>query len=176
MESRSTINQELLFETIYKVAETIENELSADYGKGIFFVPELHFAFEVGKAIFKSRQEIFGVDKIEWLRETNLKNGGPSDLVFKTDAEWIVFEFKIADTWNSYEKDIKKLQRLSEFIDFQGEMYFVALVDTFPEKVDGRMEYLKNSGLEMIGQKSLDTNYKRYVQTIRAELVCVKVQ
>lgn len=175
MEVSLKINQESLFKTISEIAESLESELYLNYRKGIFFVPELHFAFEVGKAIFEKRNEIFGLEQIEWLRETNLGNGGPSDLVFKVGKEWAVFEFKISDTWKAYEKDIKKLQNLSEIEGFKGKRYFVALVDAFPGKQDGRMDYLKNLDMPWLGRKSIEVNYSRYVQKINCELVCIEV-
>lgn len=176
MEAFLRINQKSLYKTISEVVESLESELFQNYKKGIFFVPELHFAFEVGKAIFRDRIEIFGIEQIEWLRETNLGNGGPSDLVFKVGEEWAVFEFKISDTWKAYEKDIKKLQKLSEIEGFKGESYFVALVDAFPGKSDGRMDYLRNLDMPLLGQKSIEVNYSRYVQKVSCELVCIQIQ
>jgi hypothetical protein len=162
------INRELLFETISNVAESIEKELTVEFKKGIFFVPELHFAFEVGKALYRSRMEVFGVDKIDWLRETNLGNGGPSDLVFQAGEEFIVFEFKIAGTSHAYQKDIEKLQRLSEKGRFQGYRFFVALIDRFWGKPDARIDYLESLKTPILLRNSFKVGYSGY----KGEIFC----
>lgn len=125
------LNQEHLFGLITGVIQQIEKEL-AQYKKGIFFAPELHIAFEIGKALFKERRNVFGTEEVKWHREVDLKNGGPSDLVFEANNEKIVFEFKVSDTSQSYEKDINKLERLSESNEFIRHRFFIALVDHFP--------------------------------------------
>ena len=77
MEVSLKINQESLFKTISEIAESLESELYLNYRKGIFFVPERHFAFEVGKAIFEKRNEIFDLEQIEWLRRLTLEMEAP---------------------------------------------------------------------------------------------------
>jgi hypothetical protein len=153
------INQELLFQTIGNVAKSIEKELASINETGIFFVPELHFAFEVGKAIYKRREEIFGKKDLEWIREKKIGHNGPSDLIFKNDSGSIVFEFKIADTWNSYENDIKKLQSI---IDKEGQRFhkfFVAIVNQLKGKQDGRIDYLKSLDQSRLRMDSFEVGY-----------------
>ncbi len=153
------INQEILFQTISDVAKAIENELASINETGIFFVPELHFAFEVGKAIYKYREEIFGSKDLKWVREKNLGNGGPSDLIFENDTDSVVFEFKIADTWNSYKKDVEKLQNIPDKEGHRYHKFFVALVDQFRGKKDGRIDYLQSLDQSHIKMESFEVGY-----------------
>ena len=83
------INRSYLYNTICKTIERLDKELKELIGKGIFFMPELSVAFELGKSIFKERYHIFGTDDIKWHRE--LKQGdGISDIVFMKDESPIL--------------------------------------------------------------------------------------
>ncbi|WP_026966547.1 hypothetical protein [Algoriphagus terrigena] len=169
------INPELLFQTIQGVARSIENELASINETGIFFVPELHLAFEVGKKIYIHRKEIFGTNELKWVREKNLGNGGPCDLIFENDSESVVFEFKIADTWNSYEKDIKKLQSLPNEDSHSYHKFFVAVVDQFREKQDGRIDYLKSFDQLHLRMESFEVGYSGYQGNINCVLALYRV-
>ncbi len=165
------LNSKLLLQTITKVINHVENELR-ELNKGIFFAPELYLAFEVGKALYAERMNVFGKERIEWLRETNLGNGGPSDLIFKIGEEYIVFEFKISSTSYSYEKDIEKLKMLSNLKEFKGHRVFVALIDHFPGKGDARIEFLEKYPFKRINKESMKTYYSRYSGVVDCEIYC----
>lgn len=163
-------NQEKLFYSILETTLKIENDLKSINFTGIFFAPELYLAFEVGKDLYKKRIHIFGDNNIKWVRERNLGNGGPSDLILESEKNIYVFEFKIADTWNSYEKDIIKLKDLKYYQDKTIHKFFVALVDHFPGKGDGRISFLENSGLACHGSNSFPTNFSSYKNDVNCFL------
>lgn len=169
-----SINSIKLFEVISSEVRRIEEELR-QYDKGVFFVPELHLAFEIGKALYRSREEVFGVAAIEWLRETNLGNGGPSDLVFRSGEELVVFEFKIGSTSLAYRKDIEKLQRLSENGTFKLYRFFVALIDRFSGKLDARIEYLETIQKQILITNSFKVGYSGYKGDISCTLAFCEV-
>jgi Holliday junction resolvase-like predicted endonuclease len=139
-----------LFDTIKNTICTIENELKNLDNKGVFFAPELFIAFCIGKDIFISRENIFGTQKIDWLRETYLGNGGPSDIIFKKDETYVVIELKLRSTIDAYKKDVEKLKKLPEAY----EKFFCVLIDQIPENIDGRADRLETvygSQVEKIG-------------------------
>lgn len=169
-----SINSSKLFEVISSEVRRIDEELR-EYDKGVFFVPELHLAFEIGKALYRSREEVFGAAAIEWLREINLGNGGPSDLIFRSGEELVVFEFKIGSTSHAYRKDIEKLQKLSTIDSFKGYTYFVALIDRFPDKGDSRIDYLESLNGSHLLIDSFNVNYKTYKGSIDCILALYEV-
>lgn len=116
------------------------------YEEGIFFMPELAYAYACGKAVMEKKMEIFGQKKIKWIREEKIGEGGPSDLIFDLpdDDVKIVVEFKMRSRDDSYLADIKKL------IHLKGTKYvriFCALVDrlTKDNKPDLRIVNLVQS-------------------------------
>lgn len=164
-----TLNK--IAEAIYKVAEYENKMLEKIANKGIFFMPEIAFAYTCGKEIMRSRREIFGTENVRWLREVNLGNGGPSDLVFElNDNKKLVIEFKAAHdhTYYDYHQDIKKLSILK---DPNITKVFCALIDTFTSKLpdDGRQRKvtrLQDINVEPIFQKSFPTLQNKYVNEI----------
>ncbi|MBS9460993.1 hypothetical protein KIM67_01125 [Flagellimonas sp. 389] len=121
--------------------------------KGIFFMPELHFVFEVGKLLKIFELEVFG-KPVEWLREQSFDNSGPIDLLFRDEEteEYIIFEFKIATTWHAYFKDIEKLKTLKDLnMSKIKSKYFIALTDVFSSQLqnDPRVQKLKKKGIEI---------------------------
>ena len=133
------MNSQTLFESIKKTVLEIEAELRNDYGFGIYFAPELYVAFCIGKKIFKQQQEIFGTDKIKWLRETCIGSGGPSDIIFKSDDVDTVIELKLRSDIYHYKADIEKLKMLPLY----GNKFFCVLLDSFSEENDGRLKRLE---------------------------------
>ena len=100
-------------ETIHHVAMREDVELSELVNEGIFFVPELAFAYAVGKKIMEDRERVFSGAPVKWRREIDLGNGGPTDLVFQyKDGKRIAFEFKISGKPSAYLGDIRKLSNL----------------------------------------------------------------
>ena len=106
--------------------------------------------------------------KKEWLRETNLKNGGPSDLIFKNEnGELYVFEFKIRSTIDSYNRDIEKLKKL---LIIEGHTikrrFLVSLVDVALDKIekDLRIKTLNELNAINYNFKSFETKQERYTR------------
>ncbi len=62
-----------IFETILKVAEIENNDLRGNFGKGIFFMPELAFAYSCGKSIMLNQISILGDTEYNWVREKKYK-------------------------------------------------------------------------------------------------------
>ncbi len=144
MNLKNMINRSYLYDTICRTTERLDKELKELINKGIFFMPELSVAFELGKSIFKNRFHIFGTNDIEWIRE--LKQGdGISDIVFIKDENPILtIELKLVDTMYNYERDIAKLDRLEK-----GSIkMFLALIDVFEKNIiendDPRIIFLNN--------------------------------
>ena len=98
-----------------------EDEILQRIGKGIFYMPELAFAYTVGKEIYLNRKRIFDNQEVEWLRESKIKRQGEHaneifDLIFEigknTIDNTIVIEFKMPDKKDKYKMDIEKLHRI----------------------------------------------------------------
>lgn len=150
-----------LFQTVKTTILTIDTELKSTNEKGIFFAPELYTAFCIGRDIYKDRLNIFGTHDIEWLREFNLGNGGPSDIVFKNTNYHVVLELKLRNTGYSYQADIEKLKKLP----VTDEKFICVLIDKIPDKYDGRLDYLKSiyeNEIVNVGHYSFPTWNNRY--------------
>lgn len=140
--------------------------------EGIFHMPELAFSYQCGKEIMREAKSIFGNLKVDWIREEDLGNGGPTDLVFKIEnGEVLAIEFKLRDTAKAYEKDIIKLCKIK---DPKTTKVFCALVDVFNTKLpdDGRQKYIESLPdyqVKSLGKKSFDTIQKTY----KGQVSCV---
>jgi len=124
---------------IGSVAEQEERDLKM-LGEGIFHMPELAFAYKCGKKIMQDSEKIFGSMKPKWVREVDLGNGGPTDLLFEFDnGKRIAIEFKMRDKSISYERDLQKLAKLG---DENTARIFCALIDVFKKDFpdDGRQQ------------------------------------
>ncbi|OCH29970.1 hypothetical protein A6E13_19095 [Aliivibrio fischeri] len=160
---------------ICSVAESENKELSDISQEGIFHMPELAFAYECGKAIIKESKSIFGETTVEWCRECDLKNGGPTDLVFKLGSGYtIAIEFKLRDTTTAYQNDIEKLGRIKEEKCIR---LFCALVDVFNHQLpdDGRQVYIEclpNYQVKPLHKVTFDTKQSRYVKPVSC-VACV---
>ncbi len=156
---------EKIAETIFCVAEKENALLSNLANDGIFFMPELAFAYECGKAIMSRSKDIFGTQSPKWIREIDIGNGGPTDLLFELpNEERIAIEFKIRDTSTSYKSDVNKLARIT---DSKTTKLFCALIDVFDtdKPDDGRQwEVEENSGVSVISilKKDFPTKQTRY--------------
>ena len=163
-----------LFQTIKKTVLTIDTELNTTNKTGVFFAPELYLAFCIGRDIYKDRVNIFGTEDIEWLREINLGNGGPSDIYFKTGDSNIIVELKLRDTGYSYQADIEKLNRLPA----TDEKFFCVLVDTIENKYDGRLDNLQSkyeNEIINIGHHSFPTWNNWYSSQVHCHLNLYKL-
>ena len=127
------MSERIEFENIYKRVTDLarkEDEKLRKVRKGIFYMPELAFAYSVGKHLYYASRQIFGKSAVDWQREVVIGHGGPSDLVIRLksgkDGKDLVIEFKMRETWGKYIADIEKLESLdgSEY-----DRMFVALVD-----------------------------------------------
>jgi len=129
-----------LFNSIKETVLNIDKDLKLTNNTGIYFAPELYISFCIGKDILKKQQDIFNVPNVEWLREINLGNGGPTDVIFKVGDKYSIIELKIRDNVHSYKADVEKLKRLK----LNAEKFFCVLVDSFTNTNDNRLRELEN--------------------------------
>lgn len=128
---------------IYSVAK-LENSFLEPLDQGIFFVPELAFAYLCGRSIINNKEIIFGSIDVNWKREENIGSGGPTDIILElSNGKCIAIEFKLRDKASAYIKDLAKLSRLPS------ENYvrlFCVLIDTFTESLpcDGRLSQIES--------------------------------
>ena len=118
---------------------------------GIFFMPEIAFAYECGIFIAMNKSGMIESNEHHWLREKNL-GLGPIDCLFLSEdkkGQSLVIEFKMDDTIQAYAKDIEKLHKLNSadhsFIKLfcslkhlfkgQEEKYIEQMKTTFPEPI-----------------------------------------
>jgi len=153
------ISESRLFSTILQVAEDENKYLFDHFRKGIFFMPELAFSYQCGKAVMEDKTSILGNSEYSWVREKEYKDYGFADLVFEleNDEPEIVIEFKMDDTWNSYLKDVEKLRSLAG----NYRRFFCSLKWVYSDQVETFMETLKNKlDSTLIGKKDLETIVK----------------
>jgi hypothetical protein len=157
------MDNSLLYNTILKRIQDEDSDLTSLTGKGSFYSPELYVAFIIGKEIKRNEFAIFG-QETKWLRETDFKNGGPTDFAFETDRGTYAFELKLRNTSQSYCSDIEKLKRL----DNHYSKFFVALVDSWEseKELDNRILSIENKydkELQRVNSfKSFPTMQDRY--------------
>lgn len=130
--------------TISSTVSRIDSELKGIDKKGIFFAPELHIAFECGKAITVNGPNIWGEKPYKWKRETKFENYGLVDLCFEGDTKvdkTIIIEFKVLQTLDAYINDIEKLKKLgsSNF-----EKYFCAILGFFKHQKNEHIDKLSD--------------------------------
>ncbi len=175
------INENELFESIYDFAADLDKELEDINRKGIFFAPELYVAFGMGKQIMKKKESIFTDAQIEWGREEDLKNGGPTDIIFRniknTDKELLaVVELKLRDNYSAYKADIEKLLRLN---DNSCKKYFCVLLDSFTTENDKRLIDLESEyqgKITRICNKSFKTNQDWYKKQVYCVLNLYRIE
>ena len=162
------INQDLLYQHIYDVVKSEDEELKSIYEKGVFFAPELYLAFKIGKELKKEELSIFG-QEVEWYRELAIEGHGPSDLVLEgKDGTKIVMEFKLRSTSHDYQDDINKLLGLGP----KYSRYFIALVDSWTDVYgnDPRILELENvfpgKIIRINKFKSFSTDQDRYTRQV----------
>lgn len=161
----------IIFDTIKRTILDIEQEFFQIAGKGIFYAPELYISTKIGLSIKKKAKDIFKHNEIEWFREYDLKNGGPSDLIFQINSsEQYVIELKIRNTIDSYIRDIEKLLRLDSHIN----KYFCVIADSFNPHSDERLDILENesvytNNIKKVGEvffKTWPLHYKKDIYAI----------
>ncbi len=164
-----------IFRIIKGIVLNEEEEL-AQIDKGIFFAPELSLAYQIGKAIYKDREKIFNLpgNRIQWARELNLDNGGPSDIVFEIehesgDSTYYVIEIKLRDTIDSYQRDINKLKLL----DFKHNKLFCALIDTFDKENDLRIKRFEDDNFGGLNRVDDFVIFKTKQDWYKKDVYCV---
>jgi len=147
--TEKNINSEILFSILKDTIDNIEADLRGTNETGIYFAPELYVAFRMGQEIMKNKFKVFETENVEWLREINLGNGGPSDIAFKThDGTYTVIELKVRNNYDAYKADIEKLKKLPDNYC----KYFCVLLDSFSDNTDDRLNKLENEyGDSLIG-------------------------
>ena len=130
------MNDQLLYNIIVELLKSEDKELHPLTNFGIFYAPELYIAFIIGKEIKKNEITVLG-RSMDWIREIDLKNGGPTDFAFinkdkDSNGKEYAFELKLRDTYEAYCADIEKLKRL----DGNYLKYFLALVDSSTKDQD----------------------------------------
>ena len=70
------ISESRLFSTILQVAEDENKYLFDHFRKGIFFMPELAFSYQCGKAVMEDKTSILGNSEYSWVREKEYKDYG----------------------------------------------------------------------------------------------------
>ena len=160
-----TMDSLRLFNSIKDTVFSIDKDLNQTNNTGIYFAPELYISFCIGKDILKRQEEIFNTTNVEWLREINLGNGGPTDIIFKVDNKYSIIELKIRDNIHSYKSDVDKLKRLK----LNANKFFCVLVDTFTDTTDKRLINLENdygNNIVKVGGVSFQTWNNLYKKNV----------
>lgn len=142
------MNRINLFNSIKDTVLKIETELKQTNNTGVYFAPELYITFCIGKDILQNQQSVFNTTNVEWLREINLGNGGPTDIIFKIGDKYTIIELKIRDNIHSYKTDIEKLKRLK----LNAQKFFCVLLDSFTVANDSRLIELENQYSDTISK------------------------
>ena len=144
-----------LFQIILKVAIQENKCLKNEFGKGIFFMPELAFSYLCGKSIMTS-DSVTGNLQYNWVREKEFKNYGFADLVLEptNGGPEAVIEFKMDSTYHNYVADANKLRLLKgNYIKF-----FCGLKWVYADQVDEFMEILRRElRSELVDYKDFET-------------------
>ncbi|WP_298441860.1 hypothetical protein [uncultured Ferrimonas sp.] len=160
---------EKLGQLIYDLAKQEERDLAPLAPEGIFYMPELAFAYQCGKAVMRDPAAIFGTDKVTWHRERDLGNGGPTDLLFELDdGRQLAIEFKLRSTSRAYQADVNKLAQID---DGNCTKLFCALVDVFSKDLpdDGRqrhIEAMSTPQVTVVFKHEFATRQQRYASAV----------
>jgi len=140
-------------------------------------MPELAFAYACGKAIMENKHEIFGDDIPCWQREVDLKNGGPTDLIFGYEnKERIAIEFKLRDTHDAYINDLEKLAKLDSK---NTAKIFCTLTDTFTnglpndERIQEVEKYFQDRLVPLLEPKRIFSTIQHWYSGDVSCVVCV---
>lgn len=129
-----------LYHAAVLVARREDADVRALSGDGVFSVPELAYAYLVGKE-FASRRRFGHGKEVVWEREKGLGGAGPTDLVLTVDEAVMAVEFKVRSTYDAYERDVEKLAASRA-----GLGVFCALVDRSAGAPDPRIEHVDGLG------------------------------
>ena len=137
------VNLNILAATIIEVARHEELLLSR-VGKGIFFMPEVAFAYAVGLKLAMRAELAFGTGEAKWYLEKTIAGGHPTDLVFEVNnGLGLAIEFKRWGNPDDYESDLKKLEAIDSS---KYTKVFCALVNVRPDLLskDNRIQSVEN--------------------------------
>jgi hypothetical protein len=164
------MNEAILYQSISEVIQKEDREFTKLTGQGIFYCPELYVAVVMGKAIKSREKEIFG-SKVEWIRERDFGNGGPTDFAFKTADTTYAFELKLRQTHHAYSQDIEKLKGLGPGY----EKYFIALVDRWEKDTgrDNRIEMIEEQHSEIYRIHDPFTSFSTEQDWYKERIACV---
>lgn len=124
---------QLLYEVAPSVARHEDAALHLLTGTGVFFMPEVAFAYAVGKEMALRASVRFPDEDVEWRRETDIGGGGATDLIMTVGEQRpLVVEFKMSQPWPKYVADVAKLKRIHDR-DPEHDLAFCALVDANQE-------------------------------------------
>ena len=127
-----------LYAAAVHVARREDAEVHALTGDGVFSVPELAYAYLVGKE-FAQRWAYGKGERIDWGREMSL-GAGPTDLVLTGGFGTVAAEFKVRSTLPKYQADLIKLASAEHEGRPVDRRIFLALVDRFVGKADPRID------------------------------------
>ena len=134
-----------LYAAAVHVARREDAEVHGLNEDGVFFLPELAYAYLVGKE-FAERWAYGRGKRIGWGREKKLGGGGCTDLVIGIpDGPTVAVEFKVRDTSTSYLNDLYKLTSIRDGENPVDLGLFIALVDQAAGKVDPRIAAVEST-------------------------------
>ena len=151
----STVD-ERIFETIKQVILKEEFELKNLADKGIYFMPEQAFFYQISKAFILNKQLIFGESKVSWLKERKVGEAGVVDLILTVEKDGelqtYMFQFKFRDDYEAYVRDVRTLMKIHQFGYHVAhpQLFLCGLVDTIKGENDERITALEaNSSLKI---------------------------
>jgi hypothetical protein len=161
----------LLRDVAVDVARREDAELKTLGLTGIFEMPELAYAYHVGKEL-AHRLKVAAPDaKATWQREVGDGRQGITDLLLSTNGIQLRVEFKMAATRHAYIADAKKLMAIEEECD----RALCLVVDAWRTSGanDERIAAVENElagSLERVGELySFETGSPRY----KKDMACV---
>ena len=153
----------VLRDVAISVAEREDADLRVLGKGGVFDMPELAFAYAVGKEWARRLQALHPDRAVKWQREVGDSRGGITDLVMNVEGHRKAYvEFKMADRREAYLADIQKLRAVEGDID----RVLCLVVDSFDGELDGRLAHIAPH-LEPVGPLSVfETKSPRYATPV----------
>lgn len=129
----------ILRDVAVAVAQHEDADLRLLGKNGVFDMPELAFAYAVGKEWTRRLSALHPDQTVTWRREVGNGRSGITDLVMEVkDHRPVYVEFKMANHRHAYQADIEKLQALTGDID----RVLCLVVDSFDGESDGRIAHI----------------------------------
>ena len=151
-----------------------EDRILRRIGKGVLLMPELAFAYIVGKELASKARSIFGTDNVSWKPENMVTNeSGITDLVFEVkQGKNVAIEFKIGGHQDNYKKDIEKLKNIPD----NYEKIFCALIDAWPNNIekDTRVQAVESQeGVNRICRDNFFDYFTTIHEEYKGQLCCI---